>query len=275
MKNGLLIFLVSFIALGGSWCGFVLAPELQLGGAKETTILNSTDTYPLQRTGDATLGLQVYRANGCAACHTEQVRQEGVACEVVLTDIGKNPAAVVNVISNVIPRAHEFSTDHLPNIILGHLSREEAGNIADKISAVGGKVEVHIGATGPDIARGWGRRQSVAEDYLYDEPVLLGNLRAGPDLANIGVREPDANWQLTHLYAPSGVVQGSTMPPFRYLFELRKLGAAPSPDALRFPKEYALSAGYEVVPTEEAKQLAAYLLSLRANAPLYSAPISP
>jgi cytochrome c oxidase cbb3-type subunit 2 len=46
---------------------------------------------------------------------------------------------------------------------------------------------------------------SVAADYLYDFPVQLGSLRAGPDLANIGVRAPDANWQLQHLYAPKSI----------------------------------------------------------------------
>ena len=71
------------------------------------------------------------------------------------------------------------------------------------------------------------------------------------------------------------MVKGSTMPPFRYLFVVRKTGPRPSPDALQFPKEFASPAGYEIVPTPEAKQLAAYLLSLRANVPLYSAPISP
>ncbi len=260
MKTGFWIFLASFIALAGSWCGFVLAPELQFGGAKQTTVLNSTDTYPLQRTGDATLGLQVYRANGCAACHTEQVRQTGIACSVMLTDAGANPETVSNLISSL------KSTG---------LSKEDADKIGKQITAAGGKVEIHIAATGPDIARGWGMRQSVAEDYLYDLPVQLGSLRAGPDLANIGVRDPDANWQLTHLYTPSAVVKGSSMPPFRYLFELRKIGDSPSPDALQFPKNFALPAGCEVVPKPEAKQLAAYLLSLRANAPLYSAPISP
>ena len=80
MKNGALVFLAVFVALGLSWCGFVLAPTRQLGGAKQTTILNSTDLYPVGRPGEANLGLQVYRANGCAACHTEQVRQSGVAC---------------------------------------------------------------------------------------------------------------------------------------------------------------------------------------------------
>jgi cytochrome c oxidase cbb3-type subunit 2 len=260
MKNGFLIFLAAFIALGASWFGFVFGPVHQLGGIGQTTILNSSDTYPIQRTGEATLGLQVYRANGCAACHTEQVRQTGIVCSVVLTDAGKNPAAVTNLISS---------------LTLTNLTREDADKAMDKITGAGAKAEIHIAATGPDIARGWGMRQSVAEDYLYDQPVQLGSLRAGPDLANIGVRAPDANWQLTHLYAPSGVVKGSTMPPFRYLFELRIIGATPSPDALQFPKEFALPAGYEVVPKPEAKQLAAYLLSLRANAPLYSAPISP
>jgi cytochrome c oxidase cbb3-type subunit 2 len=259
VKNGVLIFLAVFVALGGSWCGFVLAPELQLGGAKQTTILNTSDIYPVGRPGKANQGLSVYRANGCAACHTEQVRQTGIVCGVTLTDAGKNPEAVTNLISS---------------LKLTGLTKEDADAASGKITAAGGKTEIHIAATGPDIARGWGMRQSVAEDYLYDQPVQLGSLRAGPDLANAGVRA-DANWQLLHLYAPKSVVKGSTMPPFRYLFEVRKIGRESSPDALKLPPEFAPPAGYEVVPKPEARELAAYLLSLRANAPLYSAPISP
>jgi cytochrome c oxidase cbb3-type subunit 2 len=260
MKNGFWIFLAVFVALGGSWCGFVLAPELQLGGAKQTTILNTSDVYPVGRPGEANQGLSVYRANGCAACHTESVRQTGKKCDVTLTDAGKNPEAVTNLISS---------------LKLTGLTKEEADAASDKISAAGGKTEIHIAATGPDIARGWGMRQSVAEDYLYDQPVQLGSLRAGPDLANTGVRAPDANWQLLHLYAPQSVVKGSTMPPFRYLFEVRKIGREPSPDALKLPPEFAPPAGYEAVPKPEARELAAYLLSLRANVPLYDAPVAP
>ena len=259
MKNGFWIFLAVFVALGGSWCGFVLAPVRQLGGEKQTTVLNSPDVYPVGRPGDATLGLQVYRANGCAACHTESVRQTGIACVVTLTDAGKNPEAVTNLISS---------------LTLTNLTKEEADAAFSKITAAGGKTEIHIVATGPDIVRGWGMRQSVAEDYLYDQPVQLGSLRAGPDLANAGARA-DANWQLLHLYAPRSVVKGSTMPPFRYLFEVRKIGREPSPDALKLPPEFVPPAGCEVVPKPEARELAAYLLSLRATVPLYDAPISP
>jgi hypothetical protein len=65
------------------------------------------------------------------------------------------------------------------------------------------------------------------------------------------------------------------MPAFRFLFEVRKIGAHPAPDALVLPKEFAPPDGMEVVPTLAARQLAAYLVSLKANAPLYEAPFTP
>src|SRR5208282_4214042 len=181
MKNGFLVFLASFVVLGGSWCGFVLAPVLQLGGQQQTSVLNSSDVYPVGRPGEANQGLQVYRANGCAACHTEQVQQDGVACDVVLTSVGKNLLAVTKAISG---------------LKLTGLDSVAASAAVDSINAAGGKAEIHISATGPDIARGWGLRHSVAEDFLYDDPVQLGSVRIGPDLADVGTRRPDANWQL-------------------------------------------------------------------------------
>ena len=260
MKNGFPVFLAVLLTLGASWVGFVVAPAVQLGAAKQTTVLNSADLYPTLRTGEATLGLQVYRANGCAACHTQQVRQEGVTCEVVLTSSGKNPEAVTNLIAT---------------LKLDHLTKEQADDVATQISAAGGKTETHIVPVGADLDHGWGVRRSVAEDFLYDNPVQLGGLRVGPDLANIGVRSPDANWQLLHLYAPGSVVSNSRMPSFRYLFEVQKIGAAPSPDALNLPAAFAPAAGFEVVPKPAARELAAYLLSLRANVPVYDAPFTP
>ncbi|HUA38477.1 MAG TPA: cbb3-type cytochrome c oxidase subunit II [Candidatus Sulfopaludibacter sp.] len=259
MSSGFRVFLAALVALGGSWCGFVLAPVSQLGGGKQTVVLNSTELYPVDRPGLANQGLQVYRANGCAACHTEQVQQNGVACDVALTDAGKNPTATTNLISS---------------LKLNNLDKEAADALLDKIAAAGGKAEIHIVATGPDIARGWGRRHSVAEDFLYDDPVQLGSLRIGPDLADVGTRQPDANWQLVHLYAPQSVVKDSAMPPFRYLFRVGKTGSAPSPEALVFPKGYGPPAGYEVVPKPQAQALAAYLMSLHAEVPLHDAPFS-
>ena len=157
---------------------------------------------------------------------------------------------------------------------LSGLDKDAAAAVVDKINAAGGKAEIHIFATGPDIARGWGLRRSVAEDFLYDDPVQLGSLRIGPDLAGVGAHLPDANWQLVHLYAPRSEVKDSAMPPFHYLFQVKKIGSEPSREALVFPEGFGPPAGYEVVPTPEARELAAYLLSLHADVPLYDAPFT-
>src|SRR5258708_39429309 len=96
---------------------------------------------------------------------------------------------------------------------------------------------------GTDVERGWGARagevQSVSQDYLYDRPVMLGSQRVGPDLANIGVRQPDAASLLKHLYSPQLVTPGSVMPPYKFLFKVSKLkvGEKPSTDALDLGNE--------------------------------------
>ena len=288
MKTGFSVFLACLFTIGASWCGLVLAPILQLGGEGQETILNGTDTYPIQRTGAAALGLQVYRANGCAACHTEQVRQTGSVFEITLTGLGvykqDDFTAFVRSLfvlpelapyTNAIDASLSNWNGNLPKPLFITGDKDVASKMADRLKAVGVKTEMAVLATGPDILRGWGPRQSVAADYLYDQPVQLGSLRAGPDLANVGVRMPDMAMQLKHLYAPKSVNKDSTMPAFRYLFELRKIGSAPSPDALNLTGEFAPPAGYEVVPTTDAKNLAAYLTSLKANAPLFEAPFTP
>ena len=51
------------------------------------------------------------------------------------------------------------------------------------------------------------------------------------------------------------------MPPYRFLFEKRKIGRRPSPEALALPGELAPGAGYEIVPKPAAKALVAYLIA--------------
>ena len=48
--------------------------------------------------------------------------------------------------------------------------------------------QVRPAGQGSDIARGYGVRASVARDYVQQKPVLLGERRIGPDLANYGAR---------------------------------------------------------------------------------------
>ncbi|MFH0343241.1 MAG: cbb3-type cytochrome c oxidase subunit II [Chromatiales bacterium] len=49
-------------------------------------------------------------------------------------------------------------------------------------------------------------RGSVAEDYALEAPPLLGTQRTGPDLANVGIRQPSEVWNLIHLYNPRAVM---------------------------------------------------------------------
>jgi len=140
-----------------------------------------------------------------------------------------------------------------------------------------GCVECHsqqVRGLGNDTVRGWGARKTVAQDYLGDYPVLLGAQRVGPDLANVGLRQTNAVNLLQHLFDPQSTVPGSTMPPYRFLFDKRELksGQSASPDALVLGNG-VIEAGYEVVPLPEASALVDYLLSLRADAPLYEAPL--
>jgi len=288
MKTGCSVFLASFVALGASWFGYVYGSLQQLGVEKQTVILQSSDNWPQQRTGEATLGLQVYRKYGCAACHTEQVRQSGVVNEIALTSLGVHKGEDFKDFMKslmVVPELMNAS-----NAIVGNLEKwngqvpvtlyrgddpDVVAALADKLKAVAVKTDARVVPIGADIAHGWGPRHSVAADYLYDQPVQLGSLRAGPDLSNIGIREHDVNWQLKHLYAPSSVTPNSTMPAFRFLFEVRRIGDQPSPDALVLPNGFAPPDGMEVVPTIEARRLAAYLMSLKADAPLYEAPFTP
>ncbi|HUC84437.1 MAG TPA: cbb3-type cytochrome c oxidase subunit II, partial [Candidatus Acidoferrales bacterium] len=178
--------------------------------------------------------------------------------------------------SNTIVGNLEKWNGEVPAILYSGDDNTVVSTLAAKLKPVGVKAEASVVAIGSDIKRGWGLRKSVAADYLYDEPVQLGNLRAGPDLTMVGVRDPDVNWQLQHIYAPRSMVKDSTMPAFRTLFKVRqKVDGQASPDALVLPREFAPADGWEVVPTTAARELAAYLVSLKANVPLYEAPFTP
>lgn len=135
---------------------------------------------------------------------------------------------------------------------------------------------------GPDLARGWGARRSVGQDYLRDNPAMLGNVRIGPDLRNFGSRTGagDTNlapalvrFRLLHLYHPHTVMPKSVMPAYPYLFETRPVRGAGSPDALLLPARFAPPAGFEVVPRPEAHALVAYLMSLQHDVSLPQAPV--
>jgi cytochrome c oxidase cbb3-type subunit 2 len=116
---------------------------------------------------------------------------------------------------------------------------------------------------GSDIAKGFGKRHSVARDYIHDDPVLVGRLRIGPDLANVGDRKDKSDLH-KHIYRPAS---GSSMPAYPHLYKLRRIRGGISENALNFESgEYgAPQEGYEVIPTERANDLVSYLSSLKQD----------
>ena len=118
---------------------------------------------------------------------------------------------------------------------------------------------------GPDALRGWGR-PSVSADYAYDYPHLLGVSRTGPDLFNIGARQPSVDWHLAHLYQPRSVTPGSVMPSYPFLFTVV---AHPEPNdkVVTLPPQFTPTGG-QVVATQEALDLVAYLTALNHTYPV-------
>lgn len=119
-----------------------------------------------------------------------------------------------------------------------------------------------------DVDRGWGSRATVPADYVYDAPHLLGTMRTGPDLINVGQRLPDPDWHLIHLYDPRSLVEWSIMPPFPYLFEEKAPGdVRPTDRVVKIPGPRAPK-NVVVVARPEALALVDYLISLKRQYPV-------
>jgi cytochrome c oxidase cbb3-type subunit II len=116
---------------------------------------------------------------------------------------------------------------------------------------------------GTDQARGWGERQSFARDYIHQTTVQLGESRMGPDLANLASRKPPPDVEdLTNLLyhgRPLDPLIKNQHPTYKFLFETREIVGQRAANALKVPN---LAPNLQVVPTERAQTLVAYLLSL-------------
>ncbi|NBC00672.1 MAG: cytochrome-c oxidase [Bacteroidetes bacterium] len=118
---------------------------------------------------------------------------------------------------------------------------------------------------GTDIQRGWGTRGSEPGDYVYDFPHLLGTMRTGPDLADIGQRQPSRDWHLAHFYNPRSVSPGSLMPSFPYLFEVKDEAEVLASDVtVTVSEEFAPDEGV-IVAKEDVLNLYAYLMTLKQD----------
>lgn len=116
----------------------------------------------------------------------------------------------------------------------------------------------------------WGDRPGMAADYAgihrqdfwRNTATLMGTERTGPDLTNIGSRQPSRDWHLLHLYQPRAVVKESIMPAHPWLFQ-EKDKLALHDVAVNVPEEFKPDKSKKIIATKEALQLVAYLQSLQ------------
>ncbi|PVW15840.1 cbb3-type cytochrome c oxidase subunit II [Marixanthomonas spongiae] len=119
----------------------------------------------------------------------------------------------------------------------------------------------------------WGDRPSIPSDYFYSKkrldvwrqsPSVLGSERTGPDLTNIGKRQPSEDWHLLHLYNPRAVVSESVMPSYPWLFEeVDSVSVREEDKVVSVPKEFFNKPGKKIIASEEALRLVDYLKSLQ------------
>lgn len=121
-----------------------------------------------------------------------------------------------------------------------------------------------------DMDRVWGSRPGIAADYAAmtrtdfwrNTATLMGTERTGPDLTNIGARQPSSAWNLLHLYQPRAVVKESIMPAYPWLFEVKdKLGKGDV--EVIVPDEFRKNVTGKIIASKEALQIVAYLQSLK------------
>jgi cytochrome c oxidase cbb3-type subunit II len=121
-----------------------------------------------------------------------------------------------------------------------------------------------------DMDKVWGERPSIAADYAgihrtdfwRNTATLMGTERTGPDLTNIGNRQPSIDWNLVHLYNPRIVVKESVMPAYPWMFSVKK-EPSKADVIVSVPAEYLGGKQGKLVANKEALYLVAYLQSLK------------
>lgn len=121
-----------------------------------------------------------------------------------------------------------------------------------------------------DMDKTWGGRPDIPADYAWRTRLdnlrapasVLGTERTGPDLTEVGERQPSDDWHYLHLFNPRSVVKESIMPAYPWLFT-DKATLGPYEKEVNVPDKFRSGRQGHIVPTEKARQLVAYILSLK------------
>jgi cytochrome c oxidase cbb3-type subunit II len=121
-----------------------------------------------------------------------------------------------------------------------------------------------------EMDRVFGKRPGMAADYAnigrtsiwQNTATLMGTERTGPDLTDVGNRQPSIDWNLMHLYQPRSVVSQSIMPSYKWLFEIKAVPLK-TDIIVNIPAQFLNGEPGKLVATKKALQLVAYIRSLK------------
>jgi cbb3-type cytochrome oxidase cytochrome c subunit len=296
MKGIAALFLGIFGTFAFSWVGLLLIPNYQIGHLDPQSDEEQTDIYPVPKSGMAERGRQIYAANGCMYCHSQQVRADYASSDIErkwgvrrsaprdyiferpamlgkarkgpdLANAGKRPP------SDDQNAPSPGSTDPAASPA-ANPSAAPATSPAANAPAAPATSPAASPATSPAATPA----PALAANVPAPAPTNATTAAVPPPSANSTANaatsadtvlgpngEPipySAPWHHLHLYSPRSLVMDSNMPAYRYLYEKRRISGERSADALRVIGPDAPEDEWEIVPTYDAKCLVAYIMSL-------------
>jgi cytochrome c oxidase cbb3-type subunit 2 len=231
-----------------SWIGLIAIPNSQIGHLNPQSDEEGTDVYPVPKSGMAEEGLRIYVANGCVYCHTQQVRPDYIASDIDRKWGERRSAPRDYIFERPVQLGKERMGPDLSNVGKRAPAEEEKATAATA-PAASPTTSVAPAATSPAPSAAPAAAASVSP--ATGEPAAYS-----------------AAWHHRHLFSPRSLNDESNMPAYRFLYEKRPVNGERSADALDLTGSDAPPAGWEIVPTYEAKCLVAYLMSLDQSHPL-------
>lgn len=266
-----------------SWVGLTMIPNAQIGHLDPQMDEDGNDPYPAPKSGLAERGSRVYAANGCVYCHSQQVRADYAASDIERKWGDRRSAPRDYLFERPVMLGKSRMGPDLSNI--GARAPAEEPEAPPAATAAASPAPSTTAATAPTADANAAPAAAPASSSAAVVDAAPASSPAAPAAspavaipapteeiaATTTSGEPlpySAAWHHLHFYNPRSIAQHSNMPPYRFLYEKRRIGGQVSADALKLTGEDAPPEGWEIVPSYDAKALVAYLMSLNQSHPL-------
>jgi cbb3-type cytochrome oxidase cytochrome c subunit len=272
MKGLTPLFLGIFGTFAFSWIGLTVIPTWQIGHLNPESDEEGTEIYPRPQSGMFARGEHVYAANGCVYCHSQQVRADYIADDIERKWGNRRSAPRDYIFDRPVFLGKMRMGQDLANIGARAPAPEESPAPVAQGAAVSSPPPSTATSPAAKVPAGAPASSSPAA------PGVAGASPAAPSAQTPSAPWPiqtaglppmySAAWHHVHLYAPRSINPDSNMPAYRFLYEKRRIAGERSAEALQLSSSDAPPAGWEVVPTYDAKCVVAYLIGLNQSHPL-------